>query len=137
MGRLVHPGGISEADARMAGVTNAAFDAVCAALRPGARARDVYATWQGVVDDAGLTQYRRHHCGYVVGIALPPSWTGGNAVTGLRHDSEMEIEMGTSFHVLSWLTHTGQGSFFRSDCVLLGPGGAETLTDGPLGPIVV
>jgi Xaa-Pro dipeptidase len=29
---------------------------------------------------------------------------------------------------------TGQGDFFRSDCVLLGPGGAEVLTATPAGP---
>ena len=44
---------------------------------------EVYAAWQGVVDRAGLAHYRRHHCGYLVGIGFPPSWTGGNQVTGL------------------------------------------------------
>ena len=61
------------------------------ALRPGALFRDVYAAWQGVVDRAGLAHYRRHHCGYLVGIGVPPSWTGGNKVTGLRHDSDIVV----------------------------------------------
>ena len=101
------------------------------ALRPGALARDVYAAWQRVVDGAGLAQYRRHHCGYAVGIGVPPSWTGGNTVVVLRADSAMEIRTGMSFHVLSWLMGTGRGDFFVSDMVLLTGDGPEVLTRTP------
>ena len=136
LGRLVHIGGISEADAKMAETTRAAFDAVLKALKPGAKARDVYGGWQSVVDDAGLAHYRRHHCGYCVGIGLSPSWTGGNKVTGLRHDSDLPIREGMSFHILSWLMGTGKGDYFISNAVLLAPGGAEVLTRTPTGPII-
>jgi Xaa-Pro dipeptidase len=136
LGRLVHIGSIPEPDARMAETTKRAFDAVLGALRPGAKARQVYAAWQQVVDDAGLQHYRRHHCGYCVGIGLSPSWTGGNKVVGLRHDSEMEIRDGMSFHVLSWLMGTGRGDYFISNAVLLGAQGPEVLTRTPTGPIV-
>ncbi|MDK1373911.1 MULTISPECIES: Xaa-Pro peptidase family protein [unclassified Sinorhizobium] len=136
LGRLIRLGGISDADARMAEVTAAAFNAVVVALRPGARARDVYAAWQAVVDDAGLSHYRRHHCGYCVGVGQPPSWTGGNTVTGLRHDSDLEIRTGMSFHILSWLMGTGKGDDFVSNTVLLTETGPEVLTRTPLGPIV-
>jgi Xaa-Pro dipeptidase len=136
LGRLVHIGSIPEADARMAETTKRAFDAVLGALRPGAEARQVYAAWQQVVDDAGLQHYRRHHCGYCVGIGLSPSWTGGNKVVGLRHDSDMEIRDGMSFHVLSWLMGTGRGDYFISNAVLLGAQGPEVLTRTPTGPIV-
>jgi len=136
LGRLVHVGSIPEADANMAETTKRAFDAVLGALRPGAKARQVYAAWQQVVDDAGLQHYRRHHCGYCVGIGLSPSWTGGNKVVGLRHDSEMEIRDGMSFHVLSWLMGTGRGDYFISNAVLLGARGPEVLTRTPTGPIV-
>ncbi|PWE31382.1 aminopeptidase P family protein [Maritimibacter sp. 55A14] len=137
LGRLVHIGSIRDEDARMAETCKIAFDAVRAALRPGARARDVYAAWQDVADAAGMAHYRRHHCGYLVGIGLPPSWTGGNSVTGLRHDSDLEIVTGMSFHILSWLMGTGKGDFFMSNCVLLGPDGAEVLTRTPSGPQLV
>ncbi len=130
LGRLVRIGAVREADARMAEVAEAGFEAVVGALRPGARAREVYGAWQAVVDAAGLGHYRRHHCGYAVGIGVPPSWTGGNTVTGLRHDSELEIRTGMSFHVLSWLMGTGQGDAFVSDTVLLGEEGPEVLTRG-------
>ena len=128
LGRLVRRGAVRDEDAAMAGHADAAFAAVLDALRPGALAREVYGAWQGVVDAAGLGHYRRHHCGYCVGIGQPPSWTGGNAVTGLRRDSELEIRTGMSFHILSWLMGTGRGDAFRSDTVLLTASGPEVLT---------
>lgn len=128
LGRLLWIGRPPAADAAMADTAARAFDAAVASLRPGIRARDVYAAWQAVVDAAGLGHYRRHHCGYLVGVGLPPSWTGGNAVTGLRHDSDLAIERGMSFHVLSWLMGTGRGDAFVSDTVLLTDAGPEILT---------
>ncbi|WEX10507.1 Xaa-Pro peptidase family protein [Chelativorans sp. AA-79] len=136
LGRLVHVGTIRDEDARMADVAGDAFNAVLDTLKPGVRAAEVYSAWQAVADDAGLSHYRRHHCGYCVGIGFPPSWTGGNRVTGLRHDSEMEIREGMSFHILSWLMGTGKGDYFVSNTVLLGPNGAEVLTGTPTGPTI-
>ncbi len=135
-GRLVSIGAISDADAAMAELSKRAFQAILTALAPGKRARDIYDAWQAVVDDAGMPQYRRHHCGYAVGIGFPPSWTGGNRVTGLRHDSDFMIEEGMTFHAMSWFTETSRGDFFVSNTVLLGPDGAEVLTKTPPGPIV-
>jgi Xaa-Pro dipeptidase len=131
LGRLIHIGHTPEGTQQMAAVSQAAFEGVLSALADGVLARDVYAAWQRVVDQAGLTHYRRHHCGYAVGIGFPPSWTGGNKVTGLRHDSEMVIRTGMSFHVLSWLMGTGRGDFFISNAVLLGENGPEVLTRTP------
>ena len=133
LGRLVHVGRVPEGTDQIAGVTDEAFHATVAALRPGALFRDAYAAWQRVVDAAGLGHYRRHHCGYVVGIGVPPSWTGGNRVTGLRHDSHIVVAAGMTFHVLSWLMGTGRGDFFRSDTVLVGKDGADILTATPAG----
>jgi Xaa-Pro dipeptidase len=109
---------------------------VVKALKPGVKARDVYAAWQAIVDEAGLSHYRRHHCGYLVGVGQPPSWTGGNSVTGLRHDSDLVIETGMSFHILSWLMGTGRGDDFVSNTVLLTEAGAEVLTRTSGGPII-
>jgi Xaa-Pro aminopeptidase len=136
LGRLIRIGTIRDEDAKMAETTQRAFAVVLAALRPGKRARDVYGVWQAVVDDAGLAQYRRHHCGYSVGIGLPPSWTGGNSVTSLHADSDLEIRTGMSFHILSWLMGTGVGDDFISNTVLLTESGAEVLTHTPTGPIL-
>jgi Xaa-Pro dipeptidase len=128
LGRIVRLGAPSDADAAMAQLSRKAFAAVLEALRPGNQARDVYAVWQAVVNDAGLSHYRRHHCGYAVGIGFPPSWTGGNSVTGLRRDSNLAIEIGMSFHILSWLMGTGRGDDFISNTVLVTEEGAEVLT---------
>ena len=128
LGRLVHLGGIPDRDARMAATAVAAFDAVVSALVPGRTASDVYAAWQAVVDAAGLAHYRRHHCGYAVGIGYPPSWTGGNSVIGLKPGSRLVIREAMSFHVLSWLMGTGRGDHFLSNTVLVGKNGAEVLT---------
>ena len=131
-GRLVQVGGLTDENREMAELSLAAFDAVVARIAPGLPARDVYAAWQAVVDAAGLAHHRRHHCGYMIGIGFPPAWTGGNFVTGLRHDSELVLETGMAFHILSWLMGTGRpGNFFVSNCVLLGDAGPEVLTASP------
>lgn len=135
MGRLVHLGPASRETHHMATVCQDAFQAVTEALKPGVLARDIYAAWQGVADRAGLSHYRRHHCGYLVGVGVPPSWQGGNRVVGLRHDSDLVMQVGMSYHVLSWLMGTGQGDYFISNTVLLTESGAEVLTQGDLGPI--
>lgn len=137
MGRLVNIGAIPDEDAEMAEISKSAFQAILDGLKPGAAAMDVYNSWQAVVDEAGMAHYRRHHCGYLVGIGFPPSWTGGNRVVGLRHDSDLEIKEGMTFHAMSWFTETGRGNYFVSNTVLLGPDGAEVLTTAPMGPTVV
>ena len=137
MGRLVHIGAIRDEDAEMAEIAKRGFQGILGGLKPGVQARDVYDAWQAVVDAAGMPHYRRHHCGYLVGIGFPPSWTGGNKVTGLRHDSDLEIREGMTFHAMSWFTETGRGDYFVSNCVLLGPDGAEVLTRAPMGPVVL
>jgi Xaa-Pro dipeptidase len=133
LGRLVHVGSAPAGAHEMAVIAQDAFDAVVGALNDGVLARDVYAAWQGVVDKAGLGHYQRHHCGYLVGIGVPPSWTGGNYVLGLRRDSDRVIRAGMSFHILSWLMGTGRGDYFISNTVLLAEGGPEVLTRAPTG----
>ena len=105
-----------------------AFDRVVEALRPGATAADVYRAWQSRVDQAGLSHYRRHHCGYLVGLGFPPSWTGGSMVVGLRHDSDLVLRPGMVFHLLSWLMGTGRGDYFVSNTAVLTGAGCEVLT---------
>ncbi|MEZ5772234.1 MAG: Xaa-Pro peptidase family protein [Defluviimonas denitrificans] len=137
MGRLIHIGQIRDEDAAMAEISKRAFEASLNGLRTGRKAREVYADWQAVVDDAGMAHYRRHHCGYLVGLGMAPSWTGGNSVTGLRHDSDLELREGMTFHLLSWFTETGRGDYFVSNTALLGANGPELLTKAPMGPTVV
>ena len=108
-----------------------AFQRVVEAIKPGVTAAQVYQAWQSRVDEAGLAHYRRHHCGYLVGIGFPPSWVGGSMVTGLRGDSALELQVGMTFHLLSWLMSTGQGDYFVSNTALLTELGCEVLTKTP------
>lgn len=121
-----------------AAIATDGLEAVRGALRPGARAKDVYDAWQTVVDEGlGHDRYRRHHCGYVIGIGFPPSWTGGAGVVGLRRGSEMEIREGMTFHVLSWLLDQEPADFVLSDTMLVTADGGEILTTTRRDPIVV
>jgi Xaa-Pro dipeptidase len=71
-------------------------------------AGDVYRAWQGVLDRNGLSDYRRHHCGYATGIGYPPSWSGSGVPVGLRPDSKMELRPGMVFHLMSWLLRSAK-----------------------------
>ena len=128
LGRLLFIGGRPAGSSEIEQVCLEAFDAVVRAIRPGERASAVYKAWQDRVDAAGLSHYRRHHCGYVVGLGFPPSWTGGSMVVGLRHDSDMALRPGMVFHLLSWLMGTGRGDYFVSNTALLTEQGCEVLT---------
>jgi Xaa-Pro dipeptidase len=128
MGRLVYVGSAPEDAAETAELAIAGMQAICDALRPGVRAGDVYQAWQDVADGAGLVDYRRHHCGYLVGIGFPPSWTGGSMVTSLQPGSDRELSAGMAFHAHSWFTNTGKADYFISNTLLLTESGVENLT---------
>lgn len=108
-----------------------AIDAAADAIRPGVTAADVYAAWQARVDKAGLSSYRRHHCGYAVGIGFPPSWSGSGVPVGLRSDSSLELRAGMVFHLMSWMLRSGRGDYFISDTVVVTQDGCERLTRVP------
>lgn len=132
MGRLIFIETAPPGTQPMANLCLQAFERVVASIRPGIRAREVYQSWQDVVDRAGLAHYRRHHCGYMIGIGMPPSWIGGNRVVGLRHDSDMELKQGMGFHLMSWLMDTGRsGDYFVSDTAVVTEDGCEVLTTVP------
>jgi Xaa-Pro dipeptidase len=114
--------------ARAAEIACAALEAVRAAMVPGAVNGDVYDVWQGVVDDGlGHHDYRRHHCGYMVGIGFPPSWVGGS-VQGIRRGGDFVLRAGMVFHVLSWLLGQRPGDYCVSDTVVVAPEGGRFLT---------
>jgi len=128
MGRLVYVGKAPEGAEASAELAIRGMTAICDAIRPGARAGEVYAAWREVARSAGLKDYERHHCGYLVGIGFPPSWTGGSMVTSLGPDSRLELKVGMTFHAHSWFTNTDVADYFISNTVMLGENGAEILT---------
>jgi Xaa-Pro dipeptidase len=131
LGRLVFVNHAPPGSAAMAVICLEALQSVVETMQPGITASQVYQAWQNRVDAAGLTHYRRHHCGYLVGIGFPPSWVGGSRVVGLRHDSSLELQAGMTFHLLSWLMGTGQGDYFVSNTAVLTEEGCEVLTTTP------
>jgi Xaa-Pro dipeptidase len=131
VGRLVHIGVASPGSARTSSICVEAQLAAADALKPGVTADSVYQAWKRCIDKAGLDHYHRHHCGYLVGIGFPPSWSGSGVPRGLRKGSDMIIEQGMAFHLMSWLMRTGQGDAFLSDTVVVTGSGCEFLTDAP------
>ena len=121
-----------------AAIASDGLAAVAEALVPGTPAGEVYAAWQRVVDKGlGHDRYRRHHCGYQIGIGFPPSWVGGPHVVGLRSDSRWQVRSGMTFHVLSWLLDQESADFVLSDTVLATDDGGRLLTTVSREPVVV
>jgi len=132
LGRLVFIGRTPAPTSRIAQICLEAFHRMTEAVQPGVTAAEVYQAWQGHIRAAGLADYRRHHCGYIVGLGFPPSWTGGNRVMGLRADSPRVLEPGMAFHLMSWLMGSEHGDFFVSNTAVLGKNGCEVLTRAPV-----
>lgn len=117
------PDGAAEAHAAATAGLFAALDA----LRPGTTTGEVYAAWRRAVAGNTVASWpTRHHCGYLVGIGFPPSWVGGGEVLGIRPGGEVEIEVGMTFHLMSWVTEPA--GHVVSDTALVTPTGAELLT---------
>jgi len=136
VGRLVYIGAVTQRSRKIYSVALDALHAAAEALKPGVVADEVYHAWHKVVVSAGLTHYERHHCGYMVGIGFPPSWSGAGVPRGLRRGSRMEIQPGMVFHLLSWLLLTGQGDAFLSDTAIVTENGCEFVTRAPRDLIV-
>jgi Xaa-Pro dipeptidase len=116
----------------------AGLDAVRGALRPGARASEVYDAWQAAVGASlGHSRYHRHHCGYVTGIGFAPSWTGPGAPIGLRPGQELILREGMVFHVFSWILGEEPADYGVSDTALVTADGCELLTTTAREPIII
>ncbi len=136
--RMVYVGDQPRGTEQAAEIALGGLEAIRSALRPGALSGDVYAAWQKSID-AGLghSNYRRHHCGYMVGIGFPPSWVGGSSVIGIRNGGNLTIRSGMVFHVLSWLFGEDPGDYAVSDTALVTPEGCEFLTTTSREPLVL
>jgi Xaa-Pro dipeptidase len=138
LSRIAHVGEAPTGLHDVAGHALAALDAVRGALRPGARAGQVYDAWQRTVDARlGHSRYRRHHCGYITGIGFPPSWTGPGTPIGLRAGNDLNLREGMVFHVFSWILGQGPADYGVSDTALLTADGCELLTTTAREPISI
>jgi Xaa-Pro dipeptidase len=138
LSRLVYIAHPPDGIERSCAASRAGLEAIVSTLAPGARAGHVYAAWQRAINAAlGHERYRRHHCGYLVGIGFPPSWSGGGTPVGLRDGSDLEIRAGMTFHVFSWILGQDVPDFGTSDTALVTADGCELLTTTRRDPIVV
>ena len=135
MGRLFFLGDMPPQTQEISKVCIDAFKAVIGNLKEGTRAADVYEAWQAVVDEAGLSHYTRHHCGYMTGIGFPPGWVGGSMVVGLRRKSDLVLKEGMVFHILSWLLDSGKGDYLVTNAAAVGRDAGEVLIDFPMEPM--
>jgi Xaa-Pro dipeptidase len=128
IGRLVFIDTAPASASRALEICLEAQEAAFATIRDGVKAGDVYEAWQSVLNRRGLSSYTRHHCGYTTGIGYPPSWSGGGVPVGLRAGSDMRLETGMVFHLMSWLLRSEHGDSFLSDTIVVTADGAEMLT---------
>lgn len=130
--RMVYTGPPPAAARHAAEVAMAGIQAIRTSLAPGVPTGDVYAAWQAAVDEQlGHHHYRRHHCGYTIGIGFPPSWTGGAGVVGMRPGGKLVVAENMVFHALSWIIGQLPVDFCLSDTILVTSTGCEVLTTQP------
>ncbi|MFC5213772.1 M24 family metallopeptidase [Streptomyces coerulescens] len=133
LGRTVRPHG-GRGGGAAADIAHTGLDAILAGLCPGRTAQDVYGDWKTSVEARLRRGYRRHHCGYSVGLGFPPSWMSGR-VDSLRPGNDMALRPGMTFHVQSWVVDPQVGTYAISDTALVTNDGGEPLTSTPRFPM--
>ncbi len=128
VGRFIHIGQASPGADFANKACIEAEQKVIETIKPGITAGEVYDAWKSTIDRFGFEHYHRHHCGYMVGIGFPPSWSGCGVPRSLRKGSDMVLKKGNVFHLLSWLMNSGKGDAFVSDTVVVTENGARRLT---------
>jgi Xaa-Pro dipeptidase len=129
MSRTIYIGRVPEGVREAEPIILEAMGEIERTLRPGALTGEVYAAWQAVIDRVlGHSNYRRHHCGYTLGIGFPPSWVGGSVVVGIRPNGTIPIRAGMVFHVVSWAPNSGLGNYGVTDTAIVTDKGADILT---------
>ena len=102
------------------------MEAVLAAIRPGAAAEEVEASWRAVIARYGLKKESR--IGYSIGVAYPPDW--GEHTISLRPGDRSVLQPGNVLHSILGMWMDGWG-IEVSETILVTDHGCETLTDFP------
>lgn len=121
----------SELD-RLAKATTEGLEAALAAVRPGATADAVAATFSRVINAAGYTKNSR--LGYSIGIGYPPDW--GERTVSIRADNQTMLAENMTFHLIAGMWMTGFG-FEISESVRVTENGVELLTRIPRALIII
>lgn len=99
-------------------------------LRPGVRAQDLFDEAVATVESAGLTPYRRHHCGHAIGLEVyEPPFVKPDDQTVLEEGMVLCLE--TPFYELGW------GGMMVEDTVLVTESGHERFTHADRDLVVI
>lgn len=128
MARTGYIGAAPEAAKKLAKIANEAHVKALNALKPGVAASQVHAAWHSHLVASGVSP-RLEHCGYTVGISFPPTWTGGPGINSLHGASNLELQEGMTFHLLTWIHDNDGNDNFLSDCVVVEKSGGAFLTN--------
>ena len=109
------------------GTCRAVFEALCAAMVPGARFDDAAMAGEAALAPVAGRVFFSGVFGYAVGAQFPPSWVEGSGFIARGQDRHFEANM--VFHLPLCMRIPGQWGIGFSDTVLVGPNGARPLTD--------
>ena len=99
-----------------------------AALRAGNQLRDVYFAQYDLVKNAGLERFVHARLGYPLGIGFPPSWSPSPACS-IVSNSEIVLEAGMAFHMLTSLGDAKVGGMGHSHTIVVTEGDPRVLTE--------
>lgn len=91
------------------------------AIRPGARAGDVFEAAMTAARKSGVPHYRRHHCGHAIGLDVYEAPV-------IRADDPTPLEAGMTFCIETPYYELGFGGVQVEDMVVVRPDGFELLT---------
>lgn len=111
---------------KVVGAVGEGIESVLAIIRPGVEARELAATWDGVLAQHGLSKPSR--IGYSIGIGYPPDW--GERTVSLRADDETVLEENMTFHLMCGMWMEGYG-YELSEPFRVAADGVETFTNLP------
>lgn len=109
---------------RVAGIVGDGMAALLELIKPGVTGDEAHAAFDAVLVRHGLSKESR--VGYSIGIGYPPDW--GERTVSLRHGEQTVLQAGMAFHVIAGMWMDGWG-YEMSESILVGPDGAERLTD--------
>jgi Xaa-Pro dipeptidase len=131
VGRTKVLGTPSERQTKLYGILCAGVHAATAAVRPGVRASELFATAMRTIRDGGIPDYRRHHTGHGIGINVydPPivQERGTKEIFGIG-DSDPPLEAGMVINIETPYYLIGELGFIVEDTMIVRDTGAELIT---------
>jgi len=124
IGRTFSVGKPTQEQARIYQVAYQSIQAGLAAIKPGTRAKDIFAECMAVWKEAGFTDVRRHHTGHGIGLEA-------HEAPAFKPDNETRIEPGMVLAVEAPYYIYPVGGFAPEDILVVGPDGNTQFTHAP------